>query len=142
MRVSDLMSSNVVSLAPEDTVTHAARMLERHNLGALPVCGADGKLRGIVTDRDIVLRCIASENPPEEMRVREVMTRNIVSVAPGDDVRAATRLMASEQVRRLPVVDGQKIVGMLSLADMARRNALDREASHVLSDISTPPRTF
>jgi len=142
MKVSEIMNSNVISLKAEDTVSRAAALFARHNIGALPVCGNDGRLRGIVTDRDIVLRCIAGEYQPEETKVREIMTRGVSTVSPEDDIRAATHLMSEEQVRRLPVVDSGRVVGMISLGDIARKNAFDMEASRALCDISTPRRKF
>ena len=142
MKVSELMSSNVVSLRPEDTASRAATLLARHNVGALPVCSQDGRLRGIVTDRDIVLRCVAGECRPEETDVREIMTRGVACVSPDDDVRAAAHLMSVEQVRRLPVVENGRVVGMLSLADMARKGSFDMEASKALCDISMPASKF
>lgn len=140
MQVKDLMSSGVVSISPEENASLAARLLARHNVGALPVCSPDGKLRGIVTDRDIVLRCIAAESPPEQTSVREIMTRGVVTVAPTDDLREASRLMANDQVRRLPVVENGKVVGMLSLGDLAKTHQFDMEASKALSEISTNVR--
>ena len=142
MKVSELMNTNVVSLRPDDTTTQAAILLARHNVGILPVCTPDGRLRGIVTDRDIVLRCIASESQPEETTVREIMTRGIASVSPEDDVRAAAHLMSVEQVRRLPVLEHGKVVGMLSLADMARSTNFDMEASKAFCEICSPPPKF
>ena len=142
MKGSELMNSNVVSLRPDDTVAHAATLLARHNIGALPVCAPDGRLRGMVTDRDIVLRCVASESQPEETAAREIMTRGIASVSPEDDVRAAAHLMALEQVRRLPVVEHGKVVGMLSIADMARATEFDMEASKAFCEICSPPPKF
>ena len=142
MRVRELMNTNVVTLTPDDSVASAARLLHRHNIGSMPVCGPDGQLRGILTDRDIVLRCVASENPPEETKVREIMTRGVVSVSPDDDVREATRIMSTEQIRRLPVVSNNRVVGMLALADMARTYSFDMEASKALSEISTPKKKF
>ncbi|MGI5971899.1 MAG: CBS domain-containing protein [Oscillospiraceae bacterium] len=136
MQVSELMSPNVVTVAQESTAAVAARLLSRNNIGSLPVCSKDGKLRGIVTDRDIVLRCVAAENDPDITPVREIMSRGVISVSPEDDVREAARIMASEQVRRLPVVRDGKVVGMISLADMARTNLFDMEASKALSEIS------
>lgn len=137
MQVSELMNKNVVTVSPDETAALAARLISRNNVGSLPVCGNDGKLRGIITDRDIVLRCVAAENDPEMTMVREIMSRGIVSIAPEDDVREAARVMAHEQVRRLPVVKSGKVVGMLSLADIARSNRYDMEASKALSEIST-----
>jgi len=137
MLISDMMSPNVVSITPEETAALAARLLYRHNIGALPVCGEDGRLRGIVTDRDIVLRCVAAENDPASTPVKEIMSKSVVSVAPGDDARVATRVMAAEQVRRLPVLSDGKVVGMISLGDLAKTHTYDMEASKALSEIST-----
>ena len=137
MIVSDLMNPNVVSIAPDESAALAARLLRRHNVGSLPVCSLDGRIRGIVTDRDIVLRCVAAESDPEQTKVREIMSRGVVSVGPEADVREATRLMASEQVRRLPVVDEGRVIGMLSLGDMAKNARFDMEASKALAEISS-----
>ena len=90
----------------------------------------------MVTDRDIVLRCIAAEEDPAQTPVRDIMTRSCVAVAPGDDCREATRLMAQHQVRRLPVVEGGKLVGVISLSDLARSGRFDMEAAQALSEIS------
>lgn len=141
MRVSDLMNTNVVSITPDEPTLLAARLLHRHNIGALPVCSLDGRLRGVVTDRDIVLRCVAMESDPQTTRVREIMTRGVTTAAPADDVREAAHKMAHDQIRRLPVVDdGGKVVGMLSLGDMAKTQAFDMEASKALSEISMNTR--
>ena len=136
MQVRDLMSSSVVSIAPDESVALAARLLSRHNIGSLPVCGADGRLRGIVTDRDIVLRCVAAEENPANPPVREIMSYNCAVVSPEDDPREASRMMAAAQVRRLPVTEGGKVVGMVSLGDLALSQAYDMEASKALADIS------
>ena len=137
MLVSELMTDNVISISPDEPASLAARLLYRHNIGSVPVCTEDGRLRGIVTDRDIVLRCVAAENDPETTPVREIMSRGLVTVSPTDDVREAARQMAQAQVRRLPVVDSGKLVGMLALGDMAKTHSFDMEASKALSDISS-----
>ena len=136
MLVSDLMSDSVITIAPDEPAALAARLLYRHNIGSVPVCTPDGRLRGIVTDRDIVLRCVAAENDPDTTPVREIMTRNIVTVKSQDDVREAARQMADAQVRRLPVVEGDRLVGLLALGDMAKTHQFDMEASKALSEIS------
>ena len=137
MRVSELMNNNVISITPDEPTLLAARLLSRHNVGSLPVCSLDGKLRGIVTDRDIVLRCVATESDPQTTRVREIMSRGVVSVTPEDDVREAAHKMANEQIRRLPVVNNTgSVVGMLSLGDMAKSRAVEMEAANALSEIS------
>ncbi len=142
MLVSNVMNSNVVHLSPDDTVARAARLLARHNIGSLPVCTKDGKLHGVVTDRDIAIRCVAYDNPPEETKLREIMTRGIVTISPDDDTSHALKIMANEQIRRLPVVDKKRLVGMLSLSDIALRHSRDTELSTALSEISTPNNRF
>jgi len=137
MLVSELMTDNVISISPDEPASLAARLLFRHNIGSVPVCTEDGRLKGIVTDRDIVLRCVAAENDPETTPVREIMSRGLITVSPTDDVREAARQMAQSQVRRLPVVDSGKLVGMLALGDMAKTHSFDMEASKALSDISS-----
>lgn len=136
MKVRDLMNPHVVCLSTTDSTALAARLLSRHNVGSVPVCTSDGRLRGIVTDRDIVLRCIAAEEDPAQTPVREIMTRGCYTVGPEDDCRQATRIMATRQIRRLPVVEGGRLVGMLSLGDLARCHSFDMEASQALSEIS------
>ena len=136
MQVSDLMNRSVVSIDPGESAALAARLLSRHNLGSLPVCGTDGGLRGIVTDRDIVTRCVAAAEDPNKVPVRDIMTRNCAVVAPGDDVSKAARMMAAQQVRRLPVTEGDKVVGMVSLGDLACCRQYDMEAGEALSEIS------
>lgn len=119
MLVSDIMSTNIVSAAPGCTAAEASRLLHVHNIGALPVVDPSGNLRGIVTDRDIVTRCVASDGDPLTTPLRELMTRRLVTAAPDDDLRDAASVMASRQIRRLPVVEHGQLVGMLSLADLA-----------------------
>ncbi len=136
MRVSDIMSGSPVTVAPDETALHAARLLSRHNVGSLPVCGTDGSLRGIVTDRDIVLRCVANGDSPAKTPVRDIMSRSVIAASPEDDVSRAAELMSRAQVRRLPVVREGRLVGVVALGDLARRTACDMEASRALTEIS------
>ena len=140
MFVRDLMNSAVVSITPEESAALAARLLSRHDLGSLPVCGQNGRLVGIVTDRDIITRCVAAGEDPSRVPVQDIMSRAPVTIAPGDDIHAAARQMAARQVRRLPVVEGGNVVGMVSLGDLARNHRCDTEAAEALSDISANPK--
>lgn len=142
MQVRELMSPSVVSITPTESAALAARLLSRHNIGALPVCGEDGSLRGIVTDRDIVLRCVAAEEDPATTPVRSIMSRHCAVVAPEDDIRLAGRLMAAGQVRRLPVVEGGQVVGMIALGDLARTHSCNMEAGKALAEISENIRSL
>lgn len=136
MQVRDIMNPSVVTITPDESAALAARLLSRHNVGSLPVCGEEMGLRGIVTDRDIVLRVVAAEEDPAHTTVKEIMTRNCATVSPADDAREAARLMAVKQVRRLPVLDEGRLVGMVSLGDVACCHQYDTEASKALSEIS------
>lgn len=135
MRVKDCMTKQVISVGAGEPVSVAARLMARYNLGALPVRGADGQLEGMLTDRDIVLRCIAAERSPKTVRVREVMTRSVAAAAPDTDATAAAGIMAARQVRRLPVTEDGRLVGMVSLADLSRRPDYMMEAAEALEDI-------
>lgn len=140
MRVRDLMSKSVVTITPEESAALAARLLSRHELGALPVCAADGTLVGIVTDRDIVTRCVAAGEEPGRVPVRDIMSPAPSVITPETPISDAARLMAQRQVRRLPVVEQGHVVGMLSLGDLARSRRTDTEAAEALSDISASLR--
>ncbi len=140
MRVRDLMSKSVVTITPEESAALAARLLSRHELGALPVCAADGTLAGIVTDRDIVTRCVAAGEEPGRVPVRDIMSPAPSVITPETPISDAARLMAQRQVRRLPVVEQGHVVGMLSLGDLARSRRTDTEAAAALSDISASLR--
>ena len=137
MKVKDLMTNNVICIAPTESVEVAARTLTHYNIGALPVCGADGKLCGLVTDRDLVTRCVASGKTPAKTTVREIMTKDIRVAQPDMEVGVAAHLMGSRQIRRLPVVEGSKLCGMLSLGDLSKREESAMDAADALSDITS-----
>ena len=136
MKVKDLMSGLVIRIHDKENVSVAARTLTHYNIGAMPVCGSDGRLCGVVTDRDIVTRCMAQGRDPEKTTVRQIMTPQVVSVSPDMDSSAAAHLMGRRQVRRLPVVEDGKVCGMLSLADLANREESIYDAADALSDIT------
>ena len=136
MQIRELMSKSVVSITPEESAALAARLLTRHNLGMLPVCGQDGRLVGVVTDRDIVTRCLAAGQDPSRVPVEDIMTRELETLSPQEEGEAASARMAGCQVRRLPVVEEGKVVGVLSLADLARSRRYEAEAAQALCQIS------
>jgi len=140
MNVSDIMTGRVIAVGQDEPVSTAARLLKRHNLGALPVTDSTGRLRGLVTDRDIVLRCIAPEEDPRSTPIREIMSRGILTAQPGDSVEQAAESMAREQIRRLPVTEEGRLVGMVTLCDLARRDNCRRECSKALESISANVR--
>ncbi len=136
MKVRELMTGNVIPIHPEETVEVAARKLAHYNIGALPVCEDGGHLCGMVTDRDLVTRCMASNLIPGETTVRQVMTGRVVSVREDMEVSAAAHLMGREQIRRLPVTDNGRLCGMFSLGDLAAREEGVMDAADALNEIS------
>lgn len=136
MKVCEIMSNAVVSVGPDEPVAAAARLLKRWNLGALPVCDPGGHLRGFVTDRDIVLRCVAAGDDPAGVPVREVMSRAVSTADPNENVSDLIARMGREQLRRLPVTDSGRVIGMVTLCDLARRTDCSTEAAAALHDIS------
>lgn len=136
MKVREIMTSKVVRIGPREPVEVAARTLTHYNIGVLPVCGDDGRLCGVVTDRDLVIRCMAPGKAAGDVKVRDVMTGRVITAAPDMDVGEAARLMGREQVRRLPVVENGKLCGMISLADLAAGENGSQEAAGALSQIT------
>lgn len=137
MKVKDIMTSSVINIRPEESVEVAARTLTHYNIGALPVCSSDGRLCGVLTDRDIVTRCLAAGQKPESTAVEEVMTSQVLSVQPDMDTGAAAHLMGRRQVRRLPVVENGKLCGMLSLGDLASHEESNYDAADAFGEITS-----
>ena len=137
MKLREVMTAPVIRIHPDETVAVAARTLERYNIGILPVCGGDGRLCGLVTDRDLVTRCLAAGRSPANTMVRDVMTAKVISARPDLDGAAAASLMGKEQIRRLPVVENGRLCGMVSLGDLATQQETSLDAAGALSDISS-----
>ena len=136
MKLRDVMTHPCIRIRPEESVAVAARTLNRYNIGALPVCGSDGRLCGLVTDRDIVIRCLAADRSPFSTPVRDVMTSQVVAAKPDMDASLAASLMGREQIRRLPVVENGKLCGMVSLGDLAQAPESSMDAGEALTEIS------
>ena len=136
MKVKEVMTPKVIRISPEETAAVAARTLTHYNVGVLPVCGADGNVCGMLTDRDIVTRCLATGHRPEDTPVRAIMTNTVISARPDMDVTAAASLMARRQVRRLPVVESGKLCGMISLGDLSRNEDTAPDAADALAEIT------
>lgn len=137
MKIREIMSKDVQTVRPEATLVEAAQKMRQIDSGAIPVCDGD-KLKGILTDRDIVVRAIAEGKNPEISTVEEVLTAGPLWVYDDEDVKEANRLMEENQVRRLMVVDrSKKLVGIISLGDISQHQ--DEElAGNTLQEISEP----
>jgi CBS domain-containing protein len=102
------------------TVADAAKRLADESIGAVPICDASGKLRGVVSDRDVVIEVVAAGKDPNETKVIDLVHGEAVTIGADDSIQTAIQTMKDHQVRRLPVIDGDKLVGMISQADLAR----------------------
>jgi CBS domain-containing protein len=133
-----MMTQQVRSCSPADPVSRAAKIMSEVNCGAVPIVEGQ-KVVGILTDRDIVLRCIAGDKDSNNCKCGDVMTRGATTITPDTDAHQAAGMMAQKQIRRLPVVDNQgNICGIVALGDMATVNIHVNEAGEALSQISTP----
>lgn len=137
MKVRDIMTANVEAVGPETDLVTIARRMKELNVGSLPVVEND-QLVGIITDRDIVIRGVANGLSLQEAQVRNYLTPNPTTVTPDADAREAAELMGREQIRRLPVVEGGRLVGMLAIGDVAVDVGKDRLVGDALQQISEP----
>ena len=142
MKVRDLMTTNVTTADVDSSIAEIAQSMKNLDVGSIPVCDDNKSVVGIVTDRDIVLRTVAEGDNVNKTKVGEVMSTRVISVSPETDVHEAANIMAKYQVRRLPVVENEKIVGIVAIGDFATRNIYVNEAGDALSDISKSTRTM
>ena len=133
MNVRDVMTSNPRTVSPGDSIQVAARIMKEEDVGVVPVV-ENGRTVGIVTDRDIVIRAVAEGG--SDRAVREIATRDLVFVKPDMSTRDAAKLMGERQIRRLPVIENDRLVGIVSLGDLAVKEGKDSRTGDTLEDIS------
>jgi|SRR2546430_3160864 len=134
--VRDVMTPGVRTVSPSQSLAEAAAVMKGEDVGSVPVV-EDDRLAGIVTDRDIVIRAVAERRDPRTVKVDEVASRQLVTVEPEQDLDEALALMARHQVRRLPVVEAGRLVGMLAQADVALE-AKEKKVGETIEEISKP----
>ena len=132
--IKEVMTRDVRACEPNATVADAAKVMAQEDVGPVPIV-EDGRLVGIVTDRDIVVRVVAEGRDPNATTVKEIASTDLVTVSPGDDLDEALKLLAERQVRRLPVVEGDRLVGIVAQADVARLGK-DKKTGEVVEEIS------
>lgn len=137
MNIESIMTKNVRSIHKEEPIAAAARLLKRDNIGCLPVCDDKGRVEGIVTDRDIALRCVAAGVDPSRTKVRDVMTAGVFTLSPTDSVDTAAETMRKAQVRRIPVTDKGCLCGIVSLGDLTARCGCGKETLQTITDLSS-----
>ncbi len=139
MKVKDIMTTNVTYVEPNASILDTAKLMQQHNVGSIPVCDK-GSVVGMVTDRDIVVRNIAIGKNPQQTPVSDIMTTGVTSVSPDMEMSQVTKMMANSQVRRVPVVDQNNLVGIVALGDVATDAIFDTEVADTLTEISRPSK--
>ena len=120
MKVKDCMNKGVVWLTPNSSVGECARLMDEQHIGSIPVCDQNQVVVGLVTDRDILLRAIAHNKDVNNTKLSEIMTTNVHCCDVDTDIEQATKIMSENQIRRIPVIDKNKITGILTLTDLSR----------------------
>ncbi len=137
MKVREIMSKDVACLRSDDSIEKAAQMMKDHSCGSIPVCSQD-KVIGIVTDRDIAVRSVADGQDTCRQSVRDVMTGDVVCGNPDMEVSDAAKLMSDRQIRRLPIIENNNLIGMVALGDISQEPKYQDNAGHALKGISEP----
>ncbi|WP_026674412.1 CBS domain-containing protein [Alkalihalobacterium bogoriense] len=133
----DVMTTNVEYCTPVDNVFEVAVKMKELNVGAIPIC-EEKQLMGMITDRDIVIRGVA-EKRPNSTQVTEIMSENLITATPDMGIDEAAKMMAEKQIRRLPIVENNQLVGIVALGDLAVHTSSSDEAGFALSEISERP---
>ncbi|MFZ5824119.1 MAG: CBS domain-containing protein [Bacillota bacterium] len=139
MKLRELMTENVRTCRADSPLTEVAKIMSEVNCGCVPVVEGE-KLAGVITDRDIVLRAVANGRDIRNTTAGDCMTTPVITAAPDMDAHAAANLMAERQIRRLCCVEGDRLVGIVALGDLATVSIHVNEAGEALSDISEPAR--
>lgn len=137
--IQECMTTSVATVSSNQTVKEAAELMSQNNVGSIPVVD-NGQLKGIITDRDITLRTTAEGNDSNTL-VSQVMTTNLVSGHTNMSTEEAAKVMAQHQIRRLPIVENNQLVGIVALGDLATNQMSDEAAGHALTNISEPNKT-
>jgi len=125
-KARDIMTGGAECIGESETLEQAARKMKELDVGSLPICGEDNRLKGMVTDRDIVVKCLAEGGDPRTAKAGDFGQGKPVTIGADDSVEDAIRTMQEHKVRRLPVIDGHDLIGMLSQGDIAKNYPKDR----------------
>ena len=134
----EIMTQSAECIGENDSILDAAKMMAKSDIGAMPICGEDNRLKGVITDRDIVVKVIAEGRDPSQVRAGELGEGKPVTIGADDSISLAIQTMADKQVRRLPVIDGHDLIGIVSIGDIAQ-NAEEDDVGRLLELISSAP---
>jgi len=141
VKLRDIMTTEICCISPSESLARVASEMKRHNVGVMPVC-ENGRLVGLITDRDIAIECADAGVNPKECKVGEFMSSDLIVGSPDMDVADAARLMGGEQIHRLPVVENGTLVGIVSMGDLAIHSKDDKIVAQMLREISKPIRSI
>ena len=130
------MIRNVITLQGNATVHEAVRLLNKHKIGCLVVLNDNGQIGGILTERDLLERVLESFRNPKQTRIAEIMTRNVITGTPNMDVFEATRMMFKLKVKKLPITENNRLVGIVTLTDIARATSIDQRTIQLIEQLS------
>lgn len=140
MKVKDIAFKEAICADQNSNITEVAAFMRRHNIGAVPVCNSSHVV-GMLTDRDIIVGCLASGRDPKNCLAKDYMTANPVCVSPDATLEEAAKIMGKNQIRRLPVVEGGELVGMLSLGDLVMASCDNDLVAETVRRVSSPNHT-
>ena len=138
MKVKDAMAKTISTATKNERVSDVAKKMKQEDAGFMPVVENGGRLIGVVTDRDIVIRCVAEGHDPRTDTVEHCMTKTAVTVSPGDDIQEAARKMEGDEIRRLAVIDNGRVVGVLSHGNLVQATR-DKTAEEVTEGVTRGP---
>ena len=137
MKVKECMCNQVSWVEPQTTLSDVAKIMQKEHVGCVPVCDTNQTIVGLVTDRDIVLRGVACNKDTNSTPVSEIMTTNVYTISANDEVTDASKLMTDWQIKRVPVIENARIVGIITLGDLTNTKGVDgRQAYHTLEGIN------
>lgn len=128
MRVKECMCNKVVKATSDTTLEQIAKLMQENNVGCVPICNNENNVIGFITDRDIITRCVASNKNCSKTTAADIMTQNVIKTTPDTEINEAQKTMANNQIKRLPVIENNKIVGIITIGDLAQnRNVPTRD---------------
>lgn len=127
MRVKECMCKKVVQATSDTTLNEIAKLMQANDVGCVPICNQENNVIGFVTDRDIITRCVASGKQCEQTKASDIMTTKVIKTTPDTEIKDATQTMSTNQIRRLPVIENNQIVGMLTIGDLAQNQEVQPE---------------
>lgn len=127
MRVKDCMCKNIVTARQDTTLNEIAKLMQENDIGVVPICDNEKAIVGFITDRDIIVRCVAENKNCAETPASEVMTTEVIKTTPDTEISNALHTMSKNQIKRLPVIENNQIVGMLTVGDLANNEEVSTE---------------